>query len=317
MAKKIIICTLLIIVGCKQQPNNSDNKTVPHKDAWGIYTLDLATENVQLIFSSSKEIEFLHLNNAGNKFTFSQKVSSIGDESEEIFTITINGSNLTQLTNNNYQDIYPCFSPDDSKIAFLSKRGTDLDIYVMNADGGNVTKLYDSGDNDADISWGSKGRITFTRNFQIWTIKEDGTDAKQLTNPPRAGQWGKANLPFGDYDPRFDYTGTKIVFERLENDISTHGNYNLYLINVAGTGEVKLTSTDCSQGVANWSHSGNKLVYIVAAIGSDGKYDIYMINTDSSNDHNITPGYFPANFLCFHPIFSLDDSKIYFIGQWW
>jgi Tol biopolymer transport system component len=128
---------------------------------------------------------------------------------------------------------------------------------------------------------------------------------------------GNANLPFGDYDPRFSLDGSKIAFERLDDDTSSHGNYNLYVIGATGTGETKLTDTGYSQGLAIWSHSGDKLVYIVAAIGSEGKYDIYMMDADGTDVRNITPDYFPSSFLCHSAMFSKDDSKVYFTGQWW
>jgi hypothetical protein len=37
----------------------------------------------------------------------------------------------------------------------------------------------------------------------------------------------------------------------------------------------------------------------------------------SSANGNITPDYFPANFLCHSPIFSVDDDQVFFVGQWW
>ena len=38
-------------------------------------------------------------------------------------------------------DFYPSFSPDGSKIAFSSDRDGNYEIYVMNADGSNQTRL--------------------------------------------------------------------------------------------------------------------------------------------------------------------------------
>ena len=55
----------------------------------------------------------------------------------------------------------------------------------------------------------------------------------------------------------------------------------------------------------------------MAAIGSAGKYDIYMMDADGSNARNITPDYFPASFLCHSAMFSKDDSQVYFTGQWY
>ena len=186
----------------------------------------------------------------------------------------------------------------------------------MDANGDSIRKLYDSGSHDADISWGTS-RIAFTTGSRIWSIKSDGTDPKQITDPPRAGEWGNANLPFGDYDPRWNFEGTQIAFERLEADSSIHGNYNFFSINPDGSGETRLTDTGYSQGFASWSHTGDKIVYVVAAIGTVGKYHIYMMNADGTNNHDMTPDYFPDGFLCHSPVFSTDDSKIYFVGEWW
>ena len=315
----VLTIAVVLVAGCVAENNPSTGKTVPHEGDWGIYALDLSTEEVELIWSCGETISHLCLNHAGDEFAFSRKTGGTQDSNEEVFAIGVDGTGLRQLTTNNYRDLYPSYSPDDSKIAFLSWPGSTLDIYIMNSDGSSQKLLYDSGFHDADINWGSGGRIAFTRNSQIWTMKDDGSDARQITSPPQAGLWGEGdiNLPFGDYDPRFSPDGSKIAFERLDDDTSSHGNYNLYVVDSTGTGEAKLTDTGYSQGLAIWSHSGDRLVYIVAAIGSAGKYDIYMMDADGGNARNITPDYFPAAFLCHAAIFSKDDSKVYFTGQWY
>ncbi|MBU0533000.1 hypothetical protein KKB44_05920 [Candidatus Micrarchaeota archaeon] len=304
MKRVIVLFLVLLLMGCTQK--------VPHEERWGIYSFDLATEKTELIYSSSKEISGLSV--FGDNFIFSQK-TAIDNESEELFSVTMNGT-VKQLTNNEFWDLYPIWSSDGSKIAFLTWRNNTLDIYVMNQDGSNIKELYASEFHDSDIHW-SGNKIVFTRNSQIWMMDDDGTSAHSITYPPNAGEWGNANLPFGDYDPRLSPDGSKIVFERLVNDISPHGNYDIYIINSDGSGEKALTSTGYSQGLASWSHSGDKIVYLVAAIGTTGKYDLYMMNSDGTNNQDITPDYFPDSFLCHSPVFSEDDSKIYFVGEWW
>jgi Tol biopolymer transport system component len=313
-----LFVSLVLSDGCKKLGNESqpDKNNVPHEGRWGIYSLDRISNETKLIYSSMDKISTLILNNGGDKFAFAQIIGGNDENNEELYTMAINGNNLTRLTDNNYLDVYPAWSPDDSRIAFLSKRDTDLDIYVMNADGSNITKLYDSGYNDADINWvGNK--ISFTRNSRIWIMNDDGTGSFQITNPPRAGQWGNANLPFGDYDPRFSPDGTKIIFERLVDDTSPYGNYNFYIINSDGSGETALTNNGYTQGLASWSHSGSKFVYIVSAIADAGKYNIYEMNAEGTGNQNITPDYFPSLFLCHEAVYSPDDSKIFFIGEWW
>ena len=52
-------------------------------------------------------------------------------------------------------------------------------------------------------------------------------------------------------------------------------------------------------------------------MNGDGIYDMYTMNPDGSGLKNITPVNWPAQFLCTHGIFSKDDSKIYFVGEWY
>ena len=313
----VVLAVSVIALMSVLKMNQPATNTVPHEGKYGIYALNPATDKITLIYSTSDEMytSALRLSNHGDKFVFAQKIDGTSDRNTEIFTIGVDGKNLQRLTSNAYWDLYPAWSPDDSQIAFISNRTKDFDIYVMNADGTGEHLLYDSGSHDADIDWAGNV-ITFTSGFKIWTIKDDGTDPTQITNPANAGQWGAANLPIGDYDPRLSTDGNKIVFERLEDPDTPHGSYNIYTINSDGTGENRLTTTSYAQGLASWSHSGNQIIYVVAAIGNEGKYDIYMMNADGTENRNITPDYCPASFLCQSPIFSIDDSKMFFIGQW-
>ncbi len=310
--------SLTAIQGCDKKSTPSEEKSVPHEGRYGIYALNLSTQDVSLIYGSEFEIytSALRPNSRGDTLVFAQKIDCTNDTCVEICAVAVGGGGFRRITTNNFWDLYPVWSPDGSRIAFLSRRDADLDIYVMSADGSGVTKLYDSGDNDADIDWRDNA-IVFTTGCRIWKVNSEGANPTGLTNPPKVCQWGNANLPFGDYDPRFSYDGSKIVFERLVDDASQHGNYDLYLINTDGSGETRLTNTGYSQGLASWSHSGDKIIFTVSAINNAGKYRLYMINADGTNNRDITPTYFPAAFLCHSAIFSQDDAKVYFIGEWW
>ncbi len=299
-----------------KRPEITCSKTVPREKSWGIYGLNISTQQVRLVYSSSVKLSTLRLSHSGKQFVFSQKLDGKSDTCQEICTLNVDGSNFRRLTKNTFSDFYPAWSPDDAQIAFLSRRRKNLDIYLMSANGSQVRTLYDSGSHDADIHW-VRDRIVFTSRHRIWIMKDDGANPQALTNPPRAGQWGKTNLPFGDFDPSLSPDGKKIVFERLEKDDSPHGNYNLFVIDADGSHETRLTNNGYTQGLANWSHSGDKIVCLVTAIGKTGKYDIFLMNADGSHYRNITPDYFPPTFLCHSPIFSLDDTEIYFVGQWW
>jgi Tol biopolymer transport system component len=307
----------VVVAGCSDQAADVvDDRTVPRAETWGIYALDPESGDAVLIFSSPRPLGGLRVNAVGDRLVFSQRVDGDGDEHGEICTLHADGTGYRRLTDNAVIDVYPCWSPEGTEIAFLSWRDADVDIYVMDSSGGNLRKLYDSGFHDADIDWVGDW-IAFTRNSQIWLTTNSGDGAHRVTDPPRAGQWGNCDLPFGDYDPRLSPDASTIVFERLEDDASVHGNYNIFVIDTDGTGELRLTNTGWSQGLATWSRRGDKIAYLVAAVGDEGRYDIYVMNADGTDNRPITPSYFPADFLCHSPVFSTDDSRILFIGQWW
>lgn len=304
---------ILLIIGCKQ---SSPTREVPLEERWGIYALDLNTEDVWLIYSSDVTLSVLRLNPKGDTFAFSMRVGGDDQSNEEVFTLGVDGQNLHQVTHNNYWDLFPAWSPDGTRLAFLSWRENDLDIYTIDTTGENETFIYDSGDHDADIDW-QKDIIVFTSYNRIWQMSPDGSNIKQITEPPRAGEWENANLPYGDYDPQLSPDATRLVFERMVDATTTHGGYDIFTINLDGTGENQLTNNGFSQGLPIWSNSGVYIVYIVAAIDGEGKYDIYLMNSDGTNNRNVTPEYFPPEFLCHSAVISPDDSTIYFIGEWY
>ncbi|MCJ7825861.1 MAG: hypothetical protein MUP44_13270, partial [Anaerolineales bacterium] len=289
---------------------------VPQEERWGIYRLDIHTQELDLVFSSPTKLSFLDLNNAADRFVFSMNVGGESNVQEDIFAVGIDGRNLQNLTDNNIWDLYPAWSSDDSRISFLSQRKGSLGIYVMNADGSDQMELFDSDAHEADIDWVGD-TIAFTKDSRIWIMNSDGSQGRPISDPPRVGEWGSANLPFGDYDPRISPDGSTVVFERLLDDETPHGNYDFFAIDLESSQETRLTSTGYAQGLASWSHSGEELVYIVGAIDQAGQYDIYLMSADGTNNRSITPETFPQHFLCHWAVFSSDDSAVFFIGEWW
>jgi len=71
---------------------------------------------------------------------------------EESYTAEPDGSDARPITSNPWGDRMPAFSPDGSRIAFVSlENGTaNPEIYVMDADGTDRTRLTDSAGNDLD-----------------------------------------------------------------------------------------------------------------------------------------------------------------------
>lgn len=95
-----------------------------------------------------------------------------------IFTLDLATGKVTQLTaGRNHHDSNPRWSPDGKRIAFKSTRsGGQFDIYVMDANGANVTRITDHPANDHDPVWMPDGQsviISSTREsredlYRVW-----------------------------------------------------------------------------------------------------------------------------------------------------
>jgi Tol biopolymer transport system component len=290
-----------------------------HEGQYGIYSFDQVSGEINLIYSSDDQIRKINQDDTGNRIVFRQDFGDNQFIDSEICLINSDGSGYQRLTFNSWLDVYPCWSPDASRILFLSwpdYPDNTMDIFMMDPDGQNTVEFYDSGFHDGDCCW-EGGKIVFTRESQIWIMNSDGTEVEQLTDYDLAGQQGSADLPFGDYDPRLNASATLVCFDRMVDDQVPSGNYNFYTILPDGTGETPITNTGYSQFMAEWSHAGNRLVFLLAAIDGVGLYDNYSMNPDGSDVVNITPAGWPPDFLCTYPIYSWDDSRILFVGQWW
>ena len=111
------------------------------------------------------------------------------DGNWEIYSMAPDGSELVNLTKNETDDTAPAFSPDGSRIAFVSNRSDGDEggqfIYVMDADGGNARKL-DSEDGSNHPAWSPTGEhIIYDNGNDIFIIKADGSEPLiQLTDSP-------------------------------------------------------------------------------------------------------------------------------------
>lgn len=149
-------------------------------------------------------------------------------DNAEIYTINVDGSGLTNITNDPeglYVEGDPDWSPDGKKITYGSveaTQGPQYDdglcygggIYAMNADGTGKTRLtntqgrdcFTPSTSDFNPHWSPDGaKIAFERSQEfddsqeIWTVNSDGSGQTNLTDSPTVPDfvydWGFYNPP--------------------------------------------------------------------------------------------------------------------------
>ncbi|MDL1900731.1 hypothetical protein FBR02_08180 [Anaerolineae bacterium CFX9] len=107
---------------------------------------------------------------------------------QEIGSLLLTGQTgaPTRLTSDYRMDSHPAYSPDGSRIAFMSGRDNNSEIYLMNRDGSGLFNVTQHPALDSMPSWSSDGRwLAFTSNrdqgFDIYIIRADGSDLIRLT----------------------------------------------------------------------------------------------------------------------------------------
>lgn len=226
----------------------------------------------------------------------------------DIWTMKTTGGDLKRLTTDAALDVWPSWSPDNSKIVFQSNRDGNWEIYVMNADGTSQTRLTSDPAN-ADIcpTWSANGSlISWTKGTQVWVMAATGGSPTQLSAGPANnilaysspdGQsivW--ASNTTGDYEvwkARVDGVGgfVRLTFDAGSNDYPTdwHGNKMLYNRIAGGVSTVWSMDADGGSKVmvvdggsrATYSPDGTKIV-------AQKDDQIYIVNADGSSSQNTT-----------------------------
>lgn len=167
----------------------SDRDTVHRK--FFLYEMNSDGSNVRKVSQFLVRDSWTSSRKGGAEFLIASNKSG----KAEIYLIDKDGKEVQQLTNNEFYDNDPCFSPDGSRIVFCSKRDGGFDeLWMMNADGSNQRQLTQFPKDDTTKASGyhagppfwepNRNVISFISMRQgkhhIFTIKPDGTGLTQV-----------------------------------------------------------------------------------------------------------------------------------------
>jgi hypothetical protein len=120
---------------------------------------------------------------AGDRIAFATN----RDGNQEIYVMTTDGLEPTNISNNGGEDFYPRSTRSGARIVFVSTRDGSQDVFVMNPDGTDQANVSNNAAQDAYPSWSPDAEwITFSSNrngnFDIHVMRSNGSDVYNLTN---------------------------------------------------------------------------------------------------------------------------------------
>lgn len=218
--------------------------------------------------------------------------------SPAIYKVNSDGSNRTQITSALYENSQPAWSPDGSRIAFISERdredgSLDYNLYTVSPTGENRRQLTESSFTDYHPSWSPDGsRIAFESDrgndyHNIYVYRLSDSTITQVT---------KTNSTY-DRSPTWSPEGGRIAFVRKGN---------LHTIQVDGSDAEQLTSSQASARDPAWSPTGARIAFT-----RNG--DLYTITPDGSSLKQLTEN--GSSLAEMHPTWRSDGSRLAFASN--
>jgi Tol biopolymer transport system component len=229
---------------------------------------------------------------------------ALDEEQWEVFIVNPNGSGLTNLSRNPFNDVDPVLSPDHRRVAFASERPDgDLNLYLIGVDGTGTKRLASAIGSDFSPSWSPDGtKLAFRHSLSLHVIKPDGTGEIDL------GAFGGAPV---SWSPDSRLIATEEVQDFWVRDI--------WVVRADGNGRTNLTKSTAPELEPAWSPDGTRLAFTRRTVvdRDAGLYydDVWGMKADGTAQKRLTHTNFTrtapkagAN----HPSWSPDGRVILF-----
>jgi TolB protein len=206
----------------------------------------------------------------GRRIAFSISASADPAEVGQIVVTNADGSHFRVVTHDVGHDDYPSFSPDGTQLVYRvgdsnERAHTQRGLRILSLADGRITKLTNGSDDFP--TWSSRGdRIAFTGfetgDFEIYTIRPDGTELRQLTH-------AHGNDAHQVWSP----DGRWIAFVSSRRGWKDEGKMGgtqpygeIFVMRADGTDVRQLTDDQWEEGVASWAPSALDAAAINAAL---------------------------------------------------
>jgi TolB protein len=247
------------------------------RDTTYVWLFDLKTVRKSLLFVEHEHVPSqFNVSPRGDKIAYRRY--DIVKNVAQICVINLSslGKKLI-LTNTATINQFPNWSPDGSKIVFVSGVNENADICSINPDGSAFKMLTSNPGNDSAPSFSPDGtklvyRSTINDVHVIVVMNADGTDP-HVISPANFVYWGH---------PVWSPDGMLIAFEQLAPPIG----HRIFCMRVDGTHIQQLSKgNDGGHYRPQWTPDGDKIVFLSNA---NNQLNLFVVDRNNGEQRQIT-----------------------------
>jgi hypothetical protein len=190
----------------------------------------------------------------------------------DIYVMNADGTGINNLTNTpDADDRYVSWSPDGAKLVFHSNRNsqdsTIYRLYIYDFEDESLTPVTEEGISELGADWSPDGRrIAFHSyvdgGWRIVTSDLDGGNRRQIS-PSDLGD---------AFFPTWSPNGDQLAFHVRETGAGERDAYQVYIVNLDGTGLRPLLPVSINDRFPSWSPDGEAIVFQREQDGIEGIY---------------------------------------------
>ena len=285
---------VLIVSGCSGGAEKDQIAFISDRDGDDdVYVMDV--DGVEQVLLSNNGARDAHPKWSPDKKILTFVSEESGDR--EINRVVVNSKEVSseRMTHSPGSDETQYWSPDGRRVAFVSNRDGQPEIYLMGADGSNLTRVTFSPSVPTLSGWSPDGQwIAFTLKGEgeepgIIARNPDGVNVRRLTGDE-------------DYGAIWSPNGEQMMFTSVRD-----GNEEIYVMNANGSAQTRLTHNTSGDHSPGWSPDGKSIVYISER---DGNPEVYVMKADGASQLRLTYNDVGDE----SPVWSPDGKRIAFVS---
>ncbi|MBE7473789.1 MAG: PD40 domain-containing protein [Anaerolineales bacterium] len=241
------------------------------------------------------------------------------DQSWRIYVMNADGTGATALSPEGEDDTAPVWSPDGQRIAFVSTRDGNREVYVVAADcvnlpegcGPTAINVTRHPADDWTPSWSPDSkRLAFSSiragNWEIFIL-----DMSCLNDPETCpdSTIQLTDNGAGNLGPVWSPDGSRLAFSS-----KAPGNWDLFTMTIAGSDLRQVTTDPANDLAPAWSPDGTRLAF---ETNRDGNVEVYVVDANGGTAQNVS-NFSQAN--DHGPFWSPDGQQLVFYsnreGNW-